>query len=192
MENAGPSVGGPMQRALANWHLPIFLVIIGAALISGLAVKWLEVERLSERVEELASDQKASLESVDEKIAQLETNQVGPVDVIRAGHINFDIKGVSRGQHNTQNHRSNYPVASIVGWYIWCKGSAERNIESLFLDPNKEGYWAIYFETSSKCMEIRVFVAFAGENLVVSDQQKRQNAFAPLNWPILTVLNDQL
>ena len=109
MKPAEPSVGGPIQRALANWYLPIFLVIIGAALISGLAVKWLEVERLSERVEELASDQKASLESVDEKISQLETNQVGPVDVIRAGHITFNIERVSRGQHNTQYHTSNYP-----------------------------------------------------------------------------------
>ena len=192
MKPTEPSVGGPIQRALANWYLPIFLVIIGAALISGLAVKWLEVERLSERVEELVSDQKASLEDVNEKISQLKTNQVGPVDVIRAGYIKFNIEGLGKGQYSTQYRKSDYPVASIVGWHMSCGSSTERHIESLFLNPSEEGHWTIYIETTSKCKEISVFVAFAGKNLVVSDQQTRQDSFAFLNWRILTVLNNQL
>ena len=180
---------GALQRFVETWQVPVVALLIFAGLMTGLAVKWLEMDRLNERVEANANDQEKSLEELSKRVTQIENNVTGPVGEIITRRMRLGIQEIERGVYDTQYGEEQYPVAAIIGWHMICAESENRDIESVLIEQNVQGKWSIYVEHRSDCTEIYVYLMFIGKTLVKPSQSAREPTVSSrVNWKILTAL----
>lgn len=106
---------------------------------------------------------------------------------VTTGVYRFDTSKTPKGRFATGVKDEQFPVAVILGWHQYCPGvdRDERGLESLFIEPDRDGVWSVYVEQESGCQRLEVGVAFVGEGLALTGQGVRREKPGLGPWPDL-------
>ena len=192
--NAGDPMHSTLQF-LKAWYQPLtVLVILAGAIFGGVNVlnnynkeiaELKESARVVSTLKQRVDSYKSSIRSLERGIKDLRSRSIGAV---RAGYFEFDISNLTRGYHKTEFDVKDFPVAMILGWHMTCDGK-NRDIESLYVEPDTSGTWTIFVENRTSCQEIDVGVAFLDERLVLKSAHFQRERPGAGDWKELIVSN---
>ena len=178
-----------MRKTLASWYQPIMVLIILGGAIGGAIIKWNDVNEeitdLTRRVSSLEEKRNGgTLSKLQERVKILGDKQLALGNAIESRYFSFDISKMHKGKFKSGHNKESYPIASVIGWHMKCPGSKNRDIESLFVEPDSEGYWWIYMENQRGCEVLDVYVAFVKNNLAeIGDYPHRDDPLG--EWKVM-------